>query len=263
MDRLGIITGSGLYRLDALENGAVERVSTAFGDSSVELGKLGGTEVAAIARHGEGHRLLSNMINHRANLLALKELGVRAVIATSVVGVLEPTIPLTSVILFDDLFFPENRLPGGELCSLFSKPGEGNRGHLIFNQPFSAVMRNELLKAAGQLGITAIGKGVYGHVNGPRFNSRSEISYLRGAGVTAISQTCGPEAILAGELEIPYQLMGFTVDYANGVMDAPTPVDELSKNLEISSEVLPELIRAAVRGLDVDSIPPSGFVYRF
>lgn len=261
--RIGIVTGSGLYDLSFLEDRRVDKVETPFGSADVALGKLGGIEVAAIARHGEGHRLLPNMINHRANMMALKMLGASAVYATSVVGALSLDVPLGAAILFDDLYFPENRLPNGELCTVFASPGEDGRGHYIFDHPFSEEMRKAAAEAARELDIRAVVGGTYGHVNGPRFNSRAEIKQLQSAGVVAVSQTSGPEAVLAGELEMAYQLIGYAVDYANGVSSAPTPIDELNANLEASKSLLPKLIERALTKLDIRNIGPSGIMYRF
>lgn len=261
--RIGIITGSGLYDLSFLKDRQIEKVDTPFGSADVALGKLGGIEAAAIARHGEGHRLLPNMINHRANMMALKMLGAYAVYATSVVGALSLDVPLASAILFEDLYFPENRLPNGELCTVFTLPGEAGRGHYIFDRPFSEEMRKAAADAARELGISVVVGGAYGHVNGPRFNSRAEIKQLQSAGVIAVSQTSGPEAVLAGELEMAYQLIGFAVDYANGVSSAPTPIEELNANLEASKLLFPKLIERALRKLDRGSIGPCGTMYRF
>ncbi len=260
---IGIITGSGLYDLDFIEGRSVEKIATRFGEAEVAVGKVAGVDVAAIARHGKGHRLLPNMINYRANAAALKELGTIAIYATSAVGVLDVEIPLCTAILFDDLYFPENRLPNGDLCTAFVSPGEEGRGHYIFALPFSEEMRKAAEEAARELGVRAINGATYGHVNGPRFNSRSEIEQLRIAGVAAISQTCGPEAVLSGELEMAYQPIGFAIDYANGVSEVPTPIEELNANLESSKELLPRLLESAIRKLKVEKVRPSGSVYRF
>lgn len=263
MKPIGIITGSGLYELSEVVEPRTEGVSTPFGDVDVTFGKIGGAEVAIIARHNREHRLLPNMINYQANMFALGEIGARAIMATSVVGVTNPTISLARIILFDDLFFIDNRLPDGQLCTIFEEPGAAGRGHLIFEKPFSPTIRNALGDAARSLNIDPILGGTYAHVNGPRFNSRPEIALLRSVGADAVSQTSGPEAVLAGELEIPYQLIGFSIDYANGVSEIPTPPEELERNLALSAEVLPKLIRAGIERLQDKEIAPTGFMYRF
>lgn len=100
----------------------------------------------------------------------------------------------------------------------------------------------------------------YGHVSGPRFNSKAEIAWIRNH-CDAISQTCGPEAVLAGELQIPYSLLGYGVDYANGIQATPTPVETLRANLEHS----PAVFREAIAKILTARVPPAfgGYVYRF
>jgi len=196
------------------------------------------------------------MINHRANLTALKELGAKAIVATSVCGVLEPTIPLAKLAVFDDLYFPDNRLPDGEACTIYEKRGEKSRGHYIFDKPFSQELRKQVIAVAGEP-LTSV---VYAHANGPRFNTKSEIKMLRNY-ASFVSQTAGPEVVLAGELEIPYSLLGFGVDYANGVKREPTPVEELRDNLKKSKMVFTNVIRELIKKYSIPEF--EGFIYRF
>ncbi|HEY3373781.1 MAG TPA: MTAP family purine nucleoside phosphorylase [Candidatus Aquicultor sp.] len=260
---LGVITGSGLYDLPGLELKEQKVVRTPFGGAPVSVGSLGGKSVAFIARHGRGHALLPNTINYRANIFALKETGVRAIVATSVVGVVDKSMSLGTIVFFDDIYFMDNRLPNGEICTVFTQPSQAGRAHYIFASPFSSTLREVAQTVARNACISHRTLGIYGHVNGPRFNSRAETSQLKALGVTAISQTCGPEAVLAGELEIPYLLIGFGIDYANGVSDAPTPIEVLDANLKLGSQVMPVLIKGIVSATDVDTISAEGFLYRF
>ncbi len=260
---IGVITGSGLYELKELELQEEKTIATPFGDAKVALGSIDGNNVAFIARHGRNHELLPNTINHRANIFALKEAGARAVIATSVMGVVDNLLGLGRVILFDDLYFPENRLPNGETCTMFAAPGDPERAHYIFSSPFSSYIRGVAARAATDLNINHLNGGTYGHVNGPRFNSKAEIRSLQSAGVTAISQTSGPEAVLSGELEIPYQLIGFGIDYANSVSPEPTPIEVLDSNLSLAATVLPALIKYMIQSMDPDEIGFDGILYKF
>src|SRR5919202_100488 len=212
---IGIITGSGIYELPLVEQES-RVVESRFGEAEVAVLRIGPWTVGSISRHGRGHHHLPHTIPYRANLVALKQLGARAVLATTSVGAVDPGIPLERPILFDDLFFPENRLPNGEPCTVFTEPGKAERGHLIRSEPFSPGLRRKMKLAARDLGIDVVVGGVYAHTNGPRFETRAEIKVLRAAGVAAVSQTCGPEAVLAGELGLPYGLVGFPVNYATG-----------------------------------------------
>jgi 5'-methylthioadenosine phosphorylase len=116
--------------------------------------------------------------------------------------------------------------------------------------------------AAEELGIEATVSGIYAHTNGPRFETRAEIKILNAAGVTAVSQTCGPEVVLAGELGLPYALAGFPVNYATGAAE-PEPEEELSRLLKLSTEVLPRLVLRTVEMLEEKDLTfDHGYVYR-
>ena len=259
---IGFITGTGLY---ALEGGNVQglEVTSGFGHAVVSLMELGGKKVAHIARHGAGHRLLPNMINYRANMWAMMDMGVRLVVGTTVCGILRPEVPLGRLILFDDLFFPENRLPDGSACTMYTEPGDPRRGHFI-GQPFSPGVRELIRSSAEALGGGMVDGGVYAQVSGPRFNTPAEIRFLQGVGVLAISQTAAAEAVLAAELEIPYALVGFGVDYAAGVKEPPTAPEELRANLEAAGREFSRLLAEIARRSEPESVRfDSGVVFRF
>ena len=105
--------------------------------------------------------------------------------------------------------------------------------------------------------------GCYGHVDGPRFNTKAEIRGLAACGVTAVSQTAGPETVLAGELELPYALVGYVTDYANGVAETPTPVSTLLEMMARSTTVFADVLGAALPRIDATALAPTGVVYRF
>jgi len=235
---LAIISGSGFYDFPKLEEPEERTVETSFGKALVCVGHVGQRKIAFIARHGLGHSRLPNMINSRANLLALKNLGVKAIVSTTVCGVIDASLPLATPVVFSDLYFPDNRLPDGEICSIFSEEGVPDRGHYIFDSPFSDELSQQLIDVSDP-----IRDAVYAHVNGPRFNSKPEIRALQSY-ASFISQTAGPEIVLAGELEIPIALLGFGVDYANGVSDIPTPIEVLSSNLTNSKGVFLSILRS-------------------
>jgi 5'-methylthioadenosine phosphorylase len=260
MSRVGLIGGTSAdFSFELREE---LQVATEWGDVPLAVMSAGSTEVLFVRRHGLRHETLSSMVSHRANIRALKEAGAEAILATTVCGVVDPDVPLARAIVFDDLFFPGNRLPDGAPCTFFDKPAEQGRGHYIFGSPFSPLLRQALLAAADEIGMAVQSTGTYAHMLGPRFNTRAEIAWLRSLGVTAISQTAGPEAVLAGELELPYALLGFGVDYANGVGAEPTPVDELNANIVASKRAFDSILARALETLE----PPTfdtGFVYRF
>ena len=261
--QVGIITGSGTYALPGFEGGDPEPVPTPWGTAHVARGSFAGHAVAHIARHGAGHVRLSSQVEHRANIGALQQLGVDAVIAATVCGAVDQGVELGSLICFDDLHFLANRLGDGELCTFFSEPGDPLRGHWIFEDPFSAGMRAALLEGCAEAGVEVRAGGCYGHVDGPRFNTRAEIRGLATCGVTAVSQTAGPETVLCGEAELPYALLGYATDYANGVQDEATPVDTLLEMMAASAQTFAAVLGAAVPRAEASGAAPAGVVYRF
>jgi purine nucleoside phosphorylase len=260
---IGIITGSGTYALPGFEGSNPQPVTTEWGDAFVSSGVFAGTEVLHVTRHGEGHHRLSNLVTHRANIAALADLGADAVIAVTVCGAVDPGVELGSLVCFDDLHFLANRLGDGELCTFYSAPGDHRRGHWIFEGPFSDPLRQALLAGGTEANVPIRDGGVYGHVDGPRFNTRAEIRGLAACGVTHVSQTGGPEAVLCGEAELPYALLGYATDYANGVKDEATPVQTLLDMMAASTATLAAVLAAAVPRAATADLTPAGTVYRF
>jgi purine nucleoside phosphorylase len=265
---IGIITGSGTHTLPGFAGPRAEEVATPFGSVEVVAGSLGGVDVLHVSRHGAGHVRLSHQVTHRANIWALRELGADAVIGCTACGAVDPSLQLGSLVVFDDLWFASNRLPDGSLCTFFVEPGERERGHWVLHGgPFSGGVRAALVAGAALGGVPARDGGVYGHVDGPRFNTPVEIAQLASAGVTAVSQTGGPETVLCGELELPYALIGFVTDYANEVIPGePTPVQTLSRLMGESSGIFAAVLQGAVRWLAeadrIGSLAPGGTMLR-
>ena len=260
---VGIITGSGTHALPGFDGGEPEPVPTPWGVALVSRGRLAGVDVLHVSRHGAGHVRLSNHVTHRANIAALARAGAAGVVAVTVCGAVDPAVPLGSLICFDDLHFLSNRLPDGSLCTFFAEAGDPQRGHWIYESPFSPVLRDAVLAGAAEAGTALRDGGCYGHVDGPRFNTRAEIRSLAAAGVTAVSQTAGPEAVLAGEAELPFALVGYATDYANGVQDEATPVQTLLDMMAASTETFAAVLAAAVPRAAAIVPAPAGMVYRF
>jgi len=260
---VGILTGSGTYALPDFAAGEPEEVATPFGSALLTTGTFAGVDVIHVSRHRPGHPLLSSQVTHQANVWALRERGASCVLAVTVCGALDAQLPLGSLVVFDDLHFLVNRLPDGSICSLHTEPGQPGRGHWIFDLPFSEPLRRALLAGAREAGHEVRDGGCYGHVDGPRFNTRTEIRMLQQAGVTAVSQTAGPETVLCGEAELPYALVGFATDYANGVADEPTPVAELIRLIGASSGIFASTLAAAVPRAAAAGAEPVGTHFRF
>jgi purine nucleoside phosphorylase len=260
---IGILTGSGTYALPGFSGDGPEPVDTPWGEALVSRGTWAGVDVLHISRHEAGHVRLSNHVSHRANIAALKTLGAAGVLAVTVCGAVDPGAELGSLVCFDDLHFLANRLASGEICTFFSEPGARERGHWIYEGPFSPALRAALLEGAADAAVAVRDGGCYGHVDGPRFNTRAEIRGLAACGVTAVSQTAGPETVLCGEAELPYALLGFLTDYANGVKDEATPVETLIEMMAASSDAFASVLRAALPRAAAATPAPPGIVYRF
>jgi purine nucleoside phosphorylase len=262
---IGVITGSGTHTLPEFGDAESVTVETPFGSGTVTRGRFGGVDALHVSRHGAGHLRLSNQVTHRANIWALNELGAGAVIGCTACGAVDPTLELGSLVVFDDLHFASNRLPDGSLCTFFVEPGDPQRGHWILHGgPFSPQVREALLSAAANAGHPVRDGGAYGHVDGPRFNTPAEIAQLAGCGVVAVSQTGGPEAVLCGELELPYGLIGFVTDYANEVKPGePTPVPKLIELMGASTTIFAAVLRGALAALEASPPAPAGALYRF
>jgi purine nucleoside phosphorylase len=187
------------------------------------------------------------------------------VVGCTACGALDPSLELGSLVVFDDLHFISNRLPDGSLCSFGRSAGEPGRGHWILHGgPFSHDVRTALIDGAAAAGRPVRARGTYGHVDGPRFNTPTEIGQLVACGVTAVSQTGGPETVLCGELGLPYALIGFVTDFANEVRPGQTtPVAELIALMGRSSSVFAAVLAGALPRLASGAPAAAGTMYRF
>lgn len=259
---IGLISGSGTERWPGLEHEQPSTTETAYGPVEMVPGRVGGVEVVHLSRHGPSHHRLSNHVEHKANLSALISAGADAVIGCTVCGSVDPSVTPGSLVVFDDLYFPSNRLPDGSLCTWHDQSGGAGRGHWIFDRPFSDPLRRALVGGGQDLDATLVDGGTYGYVDGPRFNTRAEITALARVGVSALSQTAGPEAVLAGEAGLPYALVGFVTDYANGVVDEPESLEALLARVARSGSSFASLAAAALPRLSADDLTPAGVVHQ-
>ena len=259
---IGVISGSGTERWPGLDHEQPSTVDTAYGPVELVSGRVSEVDVVHLARHGPSHRRLSNHVEHKANLSALIAAKADAVIGCTVCGSVDPSLTPGSLVVFDDLYFPSNRLPDGTLCTWHDQAGGESRGHWIFDRPFSEPLRRALVRAGEEFDTALVDGGTYGYVEGPRFNTGAEIAALAQVGVSALSQTAGPEAVLAGEAGLPYALVGFVTDYANGVADEPETLEALLTRVARSGDRFASLVAAALPQLSADDLAPAGAVHR-
>jgi 5'-methylthioadenosine phosphorylase len=205
---VGVIGGSGLYDIEGLTAVREMRVRTPFGTPSdaIVVGILDGTRVAFLSRHGRGHRLSPSEINYRANIYALKSLGVSRVISISAVGSMKESIRPGDVVLPDQFIDLTKRRAG----SFFEG---GMVAHVAFGEPICAGLAQDLEKAAHQVGAALHRGGTYLCMEGPQFSTKAESRLYRQWGVDVIGMTNMPEAKLAREAELCYATIALVTDY--------------------------------------------------
>jgi len=206
---IGVIGGSGLYELEGLENVRTEKVNTPFGDPSDELvtGALGNVEMVFLPRHGRGHRILPTELPFRANIWAMKKMGVERIISVSAVGSLKEQIEPGHAVIVDQFI---DRTRGTRESTFF---GNGCVAHITFADPTCRYLGDMLFEAARAIGWTAHKGGAYICMEGPQFSTRAESRLYRLWGAEVIGMTNLQEAKLAREAEICYATLALATDY--------------------------------------------------
>lgn len=243
--RIGIIGGSGLYTMAGLSGTRELQVKTPFGDPSEKLvtGTLEGQRVVFLARHGRGHRILPSEINYRANIYALKMLGVERIISVSAVGSLkEEFAPLDFCI--PDQFYDRTRL---RVATFF---GGGLVAHISFDKPTCSHLSGHLGAACDKAGVKVHPGGTYVCMEGPQFSTLAESNSYRRMGFDIIGMTNLTEAKLAREAEICYATVAMVTDYDcwHPQHDSVT-ISEVIGNLNRNTENVQRVIRQAVRSM--------------
>lgn len=205
---VGVIGGSGLYDIEGLTSTRSIRVRTPFGAPSdaITVGTLEGIRVAFLSRHGRGHLLNPSGINYRANIFALKSLGVSHIISVSAVGSMKESIQPGDVVLPDQFIDLTKR----RASTFFDN---GIVAHVAFGDPVCAELRQALLASAKRVGATVHPGGTYVCMEGPQFSTKAESRLYRQWGVDVIGMTNMPEAKLAREAEIGYATVALVTDY--------------------------------------------------
>jgi 5'-methylthioadenosine phosphorylase len=252
--RIGIIGGSGLYKMDALKDIEEVQVQTPFGSPSdaLILGTLEGTRVAFLARHGRNHTLLPSELPFRANIYAMKQLGVEYLISASAVGSLKEEVkPLDMVV--PDQFIDRTK---NRVSTFF---GEGIVAHIAFGEPICpnlAVVVAEAIASQNLPDVTLHRGGTYVCMEGPAFSTKAESNLYRSWGAKVIGMTNLPEAKLAREAEIAYATLALVTDYDCWHPDHDSvTVDMVIANLQRNAVNAQKVIQETVRRLSEN--PPS------
>ncbi len=246
--RIGIIGGSGLYNMPGLEKPREVRVKTPFGNPSDALvvGTLEGKRVAFLARHARGHRFLPTEINYRANVHAMKQLGVERIISVSAVGSLQEDLkPLD--FLIPDQFYDRTR---HRISTFF---GDGVVAHAGFDKPVCSVLAGILGAACDSAKVRVHRGGTYICMEGPQFSTLAESHVYRQLRFEVIGMTNLTEAKLAREAEICYSTVAMITDYDCWHPDhASVTLEEIISNLNKNAENAQNVIREAVRAIPAE-----------
>lgn len=240
---IGIIGGSGLYQMEGLSDPVEIAVETPFGSPSdiIVGGTLSGRQVYFLPRHARGHRILPTELNHRANIYALRSLGVRFIICVTAVGSLQPQYEPRHIVLPSQFF---DRLSGRERHTFF---GGGIVAHVSFADPISTDLRNLLAGTGTDLGYTLHNGGTYVAMDGPAFSTRAESETHRRLGFDVIGMTNLPEAKLAREAEIALATLAMITDYdcwkvGEEPVTAQTVFEHLMANADAAKKIIANTI---------------------
>jgi len=245
---IAIIGGSGFSTLDSFEVSQKLTIDTPYGKPSANIleGKLFDHEqnILFLARHGEKHSIQPHKINFRANLYALKELGVTKVVALGAVGGIDiPCEPGCLIIPNQILDYTH-----GREATFFDQPGEV--AHAEFTEPYSAVLRDIFLEAAKRLSVKIVNRGVCAVTQGPRLETAAEIQRLQRDGATIVGMTAMPEAILARELGLAYMGVCFSVNWAAGIQIGLIEHDDIHAAYSVASRKLYTIFKECIADIE-------------
>ncbi|MEM7542611.1 MAG: S-methyl-5'-thioinosine phosphorylase [Pseudomonadota bacterium] len=236
---IGIIGGSGLYALTALSGESRTSVTTDFGEPSapVVTGKLADVDIAFLPRHGEDHHLPPHLVNYRANISALKNVGVKTILATTAVGGIASDAGPGVLVIPDQII---DYTYGRE--HTFFDGRQSGPSHVDITEPYTAAVRQALISACQSSKATFVAGGTYAATQGPRLETAAEIDRLERDGCSIVGMTGMPEAGLAREAEIDYGNISLVVNWGAGRAGGPITeaniADELQKGMERIAKVL-------------------------
>jgi len=246
--QLGIIGGSGLYTLEGLKNISKHNVLTPFGEPSspIVIGSLEGIQVAFLARHGVGHSINPSEVNYRANIYALKSLGVKWIVAVSACGSLREDYSPGDMVIPDQLF----DMTKVRERSFFE---EGLVAHISVADPFCSDLSSKVQAAVAASGANVHVGGTFITVEGPRFSTRGESNIYRTWGMSVIGMTTSPEAFLAREAEICYSVIAHVTDYdVWHISEEPVTVEIVMRTVQQNMVYAKEAIQNLVKVLPAD-----------
>jgi len=239
--KIGVIGGSGIYDIEGITEMRKQKIRTPFGDPSdtVVIGNLEGIPVAFLPRHGRGHFIAPSELNSRANIYALKSLGVEQIISISACGSLKEELKPRDIVIPDQLFDRTRQRP-------YTFFGEGIVAHIAFANPYCPELSGILYRVAKDMGLSVHLGGTYVCIEGPQFSTKAESKVFRSLGFSIIGMTNIPEAKLAREAEICYATLGLVTDYDVWKEGEEVTVERVVGNLLANIDNVKKLIKATI-----------------
>ena len=248
MAEIAIIGGTGVYDPGILKNIRSEEVSTPYGIVTYKTGEYAGREVAFIPRHGSEHSIPPHKINYRANIWAIKKIGVKKIIATTAVGSLNPQMKPGDFVLIDQFIdFTKNRI------STFYEGGDRGVVHLDVTEPYCPSLRRTIREAARELSIDIHTDGVYVCTDGPRFETPAEVKKFAMLGGDVVGMTNVPEVVLAHEAEICYSTVSMVTNFAAGISPTILTHAEVLETMAENGEKIKQLIMKSIETADLET----------
>lgn len=255
MGRIGIIGGSGLYKIEGLKDVKEKRLSTPFGNPSDAflLGVLEGRDVVFLPRHGRGHNILPSEINYKANIYGMKMLGVERIVSVGAVGSFKKELKPLDILVVDQFVDRTNQ---ARKTTFF---GDGIVAHISFAEPVCRELSKVLYESGREIGATMHNGGTYLNMEGPAFSTLAESNLYRGWGMDVIGMTNMPEARLARESEMCYSTLAMVTDYDCWCMEegvCPVSVDIIIQNLSKNVDTAKRLIKNALNKISHERTCP-------
>jgi 5'-methylthioadenosine phosphorylase len=236
---LGIIGGSGLYKIEGITLRKTKKVKTTFGkpSDSYKIGALSDREIVFLPRHGAKHSIPPHKVNYRANVWGFKELGVKRIIAISAVGGISPKVSPGAIVVPDQII----DMTSNREATFHEKD---NAVHVDFTEPYCPEMRRSIIGASKTKGIDIKASGTYVCVNGPRLETRAEIQFFSRIGADIVGMTAMPEAALVREVEICFGGISVVTNYAAGVKKRSLRANEVGEVMKEAMGNLGALLEA-------------------
>lgn len=243
----GIIAGSGLYDISDFETIELKKIDTPFGEPSdlYRLGRLGGHEIVFLPRHGSPHRTPPHMVNYRANIWGFKTLGVERIISVSATGGIGEGLKPGDIVILDQII----DMTGGARKNTFY---DNEVVHVDFTEPYCPEMRGYLINAAKEVSLMIHPSGTYVATNGPRLETKAEITFFRLIGADVVGMTAMPEAVLARELEICFGGIAVVTNYAAGLLQRKLTTTEVIETMKVANKRVLAIIKASLPYLERD-----------